>query len=100
MVGIDIVGNRVSSSAGGGPLVKVGASGRRYVGLRFRDNSFVAGGGKPLLQVDPTGAKRLAFEDNTWRAAGPFSVRWGRQQFETQRAWQAGTGAETAKSSP
>ncbi len=95
MRGIDIISNRVFSSRGGGPLVEVGAFGRRYQDVRFRDNSFVAGGGKPLLRLDPTRAKGLAFEGNTWRAVeGPFSVKWGNRQFHSLGAWRAATGAE------
>jgi hypothetical protein len=95
MRGIDIISNRVSSSRGGGPLVEVGAYGRRYQDLRFRDNSFVAGGGKPLLQLDPRHAKRLTFGGNTWRASGgPFTVRWGHHSFANVRAWRAASGAE------
>lgn len=101
MTGIDIADNSVSSSRGSGPLVKVGAFGRRYVGLHFRDNSFVAGAGKRLLDLDPTHAKDLVFNGNTWRTiGGPFTVKWGSRQFTTERAWQAATGAEAAKSSP
>jgi Right handed beta helix region len=101
MVGIDIADNRVTSSAGGGPLVKVASYGRRYVGLRFRGNSFVAGGGKRLLRLDPTHAKELSLEDNEWRTlGGPFSVKWGQRIFETRRAWQAATGAEAVTASP
>jgi parallel beta helix pectate lyase-like protein len=101
MTGIDIAHNRVSSSVGSGPLVKVGAYGRPYVGLRVRDNSFVARNGKPLLQLDPKHAKRLALEGNRWRASGgPFSVRWGHGLFRSQRAWRAATGAEAVRASP
>jgi Right handed beta helix region len=101
MTGIHIAHNRVSSSAGSGPLVKVGAYGRRYVGVRFRDNSFVAGGGKPLLRLDPKHAKDLSIEGNTWRAiGGPFSVRWGQRLFRTPRAWHAATGVEAVRASP
>ena len=100
MRGIDIVHDRVTSSAGAGPLVRVGASGRPYADLRFRDNSFAAGGGKRLLQLDPRGASGLSFESNTWRAiGGPFSVRWGHRAFSSLRSWQAATHVETSKRS-
>jgi parallel beta helix pectate lyase-like protein len=101
MSGIDIADNRVSSSIGSGPLVKVGSYNRRYVRLRLRDNRFVAGGGKRLLNLDPTHAKDLSIEGNRWRASGgPFTVRWGHGLFRSQRAWRAATGADAVKASP
>ena len=104
MTGIQLVSNRVSSASGAGPLVEVtgcvgcqgltlGANyphGRPYTDVRFRGNSFVSEGGKPLLQVNPGSATKLVFQGDSWRAdEGRFLVTFGDHHLLTPAAWHA-----------
>ena len=91
MTGIDIVSNRVVSGAGDGALVDVNSNRRPYSDVRFRRNTFVAKGGKPLLDLDfPGDATDLTFQDNAWRAVGGrFEITWGDRRFSTPKAWRA-----------
>jgi Right handed beta helix region len=91
MSDIEIAANRVESGAGSGPLVRVSAGKRGYSDLTFRENTFVAVGGKRLLEVDgPQLATDLVFDRNAWRAlGGPFEVQWGERLFSSERAWLA-----------
>jgi hypothetical protein len=94
MTGVRILSNRVESSAADGPLVEVDGQGHRYGSVTFRRNLFVAGRGKPLLNVsDPGEARDLGFHGNAWRARrGQFRARWGGRQLTTRQALQRATG--------
>jgi hypothetical protein len=112
MTGVQILSNRVSSARGAGPLVDVigcvscqgltlGAAdyphGRPYTDVRFRGNSFVSGGGKPLLEVNQGSATKLVFRGDSWRSiGGRFLVTFGGHRLLTPAAWRAVAPNESA----
>jgi len=82
MTAIRILGNRVESARGDGPLVNL--TGCRdctpsqmadvgsgpYTSVSVRGNTFIAGAGKPILERHPGPHAIFNLRDNVWRSAG------------------------------
>jgi hypothetical protein len=98
---MQVVGNRVFSRRGRGPLVAIDGAGSHFAHVHLRNNLFAVGAGKALLSVDARRARDLTFKGNAWRSSGgKFRVYWNGKRFLTLAAWRAATGQEAGGGQP